>query len=143
MIQLKKKLIQLIGKKECYCNNKLTYRYSEVYDGYFVSLDMDMKETFANMPRAKVNVTIDLINSDKNIGTKITIVLDQKIVKEVSVEDNIINDFKNKKILIIDSNENSVKLIIKILEKYNLKIESTNNIKDCMNLLISNKYSLI
>lgn len=84
-----------------------------------------------------------LINSDKNIGTKITIVLDQKIVKEENKEDNIINDFKNKKILIIDSNENSIKLITKILEKYNLKVESTNNIKECMDLLNSNKYELI
>ena len=83
-----------------------------------------------------------LINSDINLGTKITMVLDQKIVKEEK-EENIINDFKNKKILIIDSNENSVKLITKILEKYNLKIESTNNIKECIELLNNNKYALI
>jgi hypothetical protein len=37
-----------------------TYRYSEVYDGYFLSLSMDGKKLFADMPRAKVNVTIDL-----------------------------------------------------------------------------------
>lgn len=83
-----------------------------------------------------------LINSDKNIGTKITIVLDQKIVKEEK-EDNIVNDFKNKKILIIDSNENSIKLITKILEKYNILVESTNNIKECMDLVNKNKYSLM
>ena len=37
-----------------------TYRYSEVYDGYFVSLSMDAKKLFAGMPRAKVNITLDL-----------------------------------------------------------------------------------
>lgn len=48
-------------------NSHLAYRYSEVYDGYFVSLDMDMKKIFAKMPRAKVNINIDLINTDKKI----------------------------------------------------------------------------
>ena len=36
------------------------YRYSEVYDGYFLSLSMDGKKLFADMPRAKVNITLDL-----------------------------------------------------------------------------------
>lgn len=39
------------------------YRYSETYDGYFLSLSMDGKKLFAEMPRTKVNVVIDL-NSD-------------------------------------------------------------------------------
>ena len=38
----------------------LSYRYSDIYEGYFVSLDMDTKYLFENMPRAKVNITIDL-----------------------------------------------------------------------------------
>lgn len=37
-----------------------TYRYSEVYDGYFLALSMDCKKLFAEMPRAKVNITLDL-----------------------------------------------------------------------------------
>ena len=36
------------------------YRYSEVYGGYFLSLSMDCKKLFADMPRAKVNITLDL-----------------------------------------------------------------------------------
>ena len=43
------------------------YRYSEVYDGYFVSLSVDMKSRFANMPRAKVYVNISTIFNDKKI----------------------------------------------------------------------------
>ena len=43
------------------------YRYSEVYDGYFVSLSVDMKSRFANMPRAKVNVSISTTFNDKKI----------------------------------------------------------------------------
>ena len=36
------------------------YRYSDIYKGYFVSLSMDCKELFAEMSRAKVNITLDL-----------------------------------------------------------------------------------
>lgn len=43
------------------------YRYSEVYDGYFVSLSVDMKTRFAGMPRAKVNVNISTTFDDKKI----------------------------------------------------------------------------
>ncbi len=38
----------------------LIYRYSSIYDGYFMSLGIDFKEMFANMPRTKVNVVVDL-----------------------------------------------------------------------------------
>lgn len=84
-----------------------------------------------------------LINSDKSIGTKITIVIDQKIVKEEKKDDNIVIDYKNKKVLIIDKNENNIKLITKLLEKHHLDIESTNNIKECIELINKNKYDLI
>lgn len=36
------------------------YRYSEVYDGYFISLSMDGKKLFSDMPRAKVNIVLDI-----------------------------------------------------------------------------------
>ena len=41
-------------------NEIFTYRYSEVYDGYFLSLSMDAKKLFAEMPKAKVNIVLDL-----------------------------------------------------------------------------------
>lgn len=39
------------------------YRYSDVYDGYFVSLTMDAKKVFANMPRTKIKIAFDLQSS--------------------------------------------------------------------------------
>jgi len=45
----------------------LSYRYSSVYDGYFVSLNMDTKKLFAEMPRTKVNVNLDLSDTTKKI----------------------------------------------------------------------------
>ncbi len=44
------------------------YRYSEVYDGYFLSLSMDAKKLFADMPRAKVNITLDVDNTNLEHG---------------------------------------------------------------------------
>ena len=43
------------------------YRYSDVYKGYFISLNIDTKSLFAGMPRAKVNVNIETVYGDKNI----------------------------------------------------------------------------
>lgn len=40
--------------------DNFSYRYSDVYKGYFLSLDMDTKKLFAEMPRAKVNININL-----------------------------------------------------------------------------------
>ena len=50
-----------------------TYRYSDVYKGYFASLNLDTKKMFADMPRAKVNITINL-QSKYLIDNKINIV---------------------------------------------------------------------
>ena len=50
-----------------------SYRYSEIYDGYFISLTMDGKKLFADMPRAKVNITLDLL-SENLTGKKIKVV---------------------------------------------------------------------
>ena len=55
----------------CLKDNSFDYRYSETYNGYFVSLKMDTKKLFEEMPRAKVNVLIDLESSyfqEKNIN---------------------------------------------------------------------------
>lgn len=44
----------------CLKDNNFDYRYSNTYNGYFISLNMDNKKMFEEMPRAKVNVLIDL-----------------------------------------------------------------------------------
>lgn len=49
-------------------NKDLDLRYSEVYKGYFASLNVDTKTMFANMPRAKVNVVIEMTGDKPIIG---------------------------------------------------------------------------
>lgn len=43
------------------------YRYSEELGGYFVSLSMDAKKLFNEMPRTKINITLDVQSKDKPI----------------------------------------------------------------------------
>jgi len=38
----------------------LSLRYSAAYDGYFASLSLETKKAFAKMPRAKINIALDL-----------------------------------------------------------------------------------
>lgn len=45
-----------------------TYRYSQAFDGYFISMSMDAKKVFAEMPRTKVNLTFDV---EKDLDKKI------------------------------------------------------------------------
>lgn len=44
-----------------------SYRYSEEFKGYFVSLSMDAKKLFNEMPRTKINITLDVQSKDKPI----------------------------------------------------------------------------
>lgn len=48
-------------------NKDFNMRYSEIYDGYFVSLNMDMRKLFSAMPRAKVNISINTTFNDKKV----------------------------------------------------------------------------
>ncbi len=51
--------------------NDYSYRYSDTYKGYFLSLNMELKQLFADMPRTKVFVNIDLQSDylkDNNIN---------------------------------------------------------------------------
>lgn len=49
-------------------NKDFDLRYSEVYKGYFASLNIDTKTLFANMPRAKVNIVIDMDSEKPVVG---------------------------------------------------------------------------
>ena len=80
-----------------------------------------------------------LISSEYNKGTIVTIILDQKIY--TNNKDNYVN---NKKILIIDDNNSSIKLISKILDKHNILYDSSNLGKEALDRIRKgDKYDLI
>lgn len=83
-----------------------------------------------------------LISSEYNKGTIITIILDQKIY--TNNKDNYDNYVNNKKILIIDDNNSSIKLISKILDKHNILYDSSNLGKEALDRIRKgDKYDLI
>lgn len=84
-----------------------------------------------------------LISSEYNKGTIVTIILDQKIYTD-SNKDNYDNYVNNKKILIIDDNNSSIKLISRILDKHNILYDSSNLGKEALDRIRKgDKYDLI
>ena len=84
-----------------------------------------------------------LISSEYNKGTIATIILDQKIYTNNN-KDNYDNYVNNKKILIIDDNNSSIKLISKILDKHNILYDSSNLGKEALDRIRKgDKYDLI
>ena len=85
-----------------------------------------------------------LISSEYNRGTIVTIILDQKIYTSSDKKDNYDGYVNNKKILIVDDNNSSIKLISKILEKHNILYDSSNLGKDALDRIRKgDKYDLI
>ena len=85
-----------------------------------------------------------LISSEYNKGTIVTIILDQKIYTFSDKKDNYDNYVNNKKILIIDDNNSSIKLIGKILEKHNILYDSSNLGKDALDRIRKrDKYDML
>ena len=86
-----------------------------------------------------------VLTSNYGIGNKIKIILDQKIDKNESREEKQYKEiYNNKKILIIDDNESSIKIIEKLLKGSNIVIDSSLNGKDAINKIrTKNRYDLI
>ena len=91
-----------------------------------------------------MNGTMVLI-SNYGIGNKIKIILDQKIDKNETKEEKQYKEiYNNKKILVIDDNESSIKIIEKLLKGSNIVIDSSLNGRDAVNKIrTKNRYDLI
>ena len=86
-----------------------------------------------------------VITSNYGTGNKIKIILDQKIDKSENKEEKKYqNILDNKKILIIDNSEPSIKIIEKLLKNSNIEIDYSLNGKDAYKKIATrNRYDLI
>ncbi len=97
----------------------------------------------ANKMLTMMNGTM-LISSDFGVGTKIKIILDQKIeLEESAVEKKYDNIFNNINILTIDDSEAGLKIIDKLLNGTNIKIDKANTGKECLDKIRINKYDVV
>ena len=86
-----------------------------------------------------------VISSDYGIGSKIKIVLDQRVVDNISREEKQYNEvYNNKKILIVDDSEAGIKIIEKLLKGSNIIIDKAFTGRECLDKIRSkNKYDVI
>lgn len=91
-----------------------------------------------------------ILNSEYNVGSKFTIVLDQKIDNETkSKEQEVMEKYKdmiieNKKVLLVDDNEASVKMITKLTNSFDITLDCVSSGKECLDKIRNKeKYDLI
>lgn len=91
-----------------------------------------------------------VVQSKYGSGSKFTVSLNQKIVKmidgtqekkEIKEEKTI--KFPNKKILIVDDNKLNLKVATKLLDGYQLQIETVESGMECLDKIKENTYDLI
>ena len=110
----------------------------------------DIDKMFKDKNLSIAKDTIGLMNgtiipsASLDKGTTMKIVLDQQIAeveKEVNKYDNI---YDKKKILLVDDNESSIKIISKLLNDTNIVLDVVNSAKECLDKIRNKeKYNLI
>ena len=98
----------------------------------------------ANKMITMMNGTM-LISSDYGVGTKVKVILDQKIEvntdTEISKYESVFDD--DISILCVDDSEAGLKIIEKILKGTKIKLDMADNGKECIDKIRVNKYDLI
>ena len=86
-----------------------------------------------------------VITSNYGIGNKIKIILDQKIDRDINKEEKKYQEILlDKKILVVDNNESSIKVIDKLLKGSKIEMDYSLNGKDAYNKIKTrNRYDLI
>ena len=85
-----------------------------------------------------------IISSNYGMGTKVKIIIDQKICLEKNSESSKYEEIlTDKKILMVDDSESGIKIVEKLLKGSHIKLDTSNNGKECLTKIKSNKYDLI
>ena len=90
-----------------------------------------------------------VVQSKYGEGSKFTVSLDQKIVKNPTIQldaasiDAKVFNLKGKKVLVVDDNKLNLKVATRLLTPYNLEIVTSESGFDAIELLKNNKYDII
>ena len=97
----------------------------------------------ANKLLTMMNGTM-LISSDYGIGTKVKVIIDQKIGETEETEvSKYESTFDNISILSVDDSESGLKIIEKLLKGTNVKLDLATTGKECLDKIKIGKYDLI
>ncbi len=97
----------------------------------------------ANKLLTMMNGTM-LISSDYGIGTKVKVILDQRIAETEATEvSKYESTFDNISVLSVDDNESGLKIIEKLLKGTNVLLDYASTGKDCIDKVKIGKYDLI
>ena len=85
-----------------------------------------------------------VVHSTYGEGSKFTIFIKQKIVNENFKVDEEKKEysvsFENKRVLVVDDNKLNIKVATKVLNEFNLNIDSSESGFDCINKINNNEY---
>ena len=85
-----------------------------------------------------------LLSSEYGVGTKIKIILDQKMSVSEDTEVKKYNEnLDDIKVLAVDDSEAGLKIIEKLLKGTNINLTKAKNGKECIDKIKANKYNLI
>ena len=85
-----------------------------------------------------------IVSSDYGLGTKVKIILDQKIEKETDTEiTKYESNFDNISILSVDDSASGLKIIEKLLKGTNIELDLATTGKECLDKIKIGKYDLI
>ena len=118
--------------------------------GIGIKSDNINKIKLENKSLAKANQLITvmngtmLISSDYGVGTKVKIILDQKIeISEDKVTTKYESSLEKVEVLAIDDSEAGLKILDKLLKDTNIILDKSNNGKDSLEKIRVSKYDLI
>jgi len=95
-----------------------------------------------------MNGTI-VVQSEYGVGSKFTVAIDQKIVKEPSRKplevrgEKALNEFPGKKVLVVDDNKLNLKVAEKVLEPFKLSVTCVESGDAGIEEIIKNTYDLV
>ena len=104
-----------------------------------IDLSPIRKELEQQMPQPKVEVPVQPVVEQPRIETPV-----QQVMEQPKVETTTINEYGNKKVLIVDDNKLNIKVARRALDGFNFELDECYDGQECLDKVVNgNEYDLI